>query len=125
MYLNKSKLFRDCYLNGGYRKIISYPKNLEYEVIKHNKFDEQLNLSDLEIAENKQLSSNTEGNEITNRNLLVKLLILDGKFTSLRLCFQLPTSSYATVALREITKSDLSPLKQKLLTETYQVETEK
>jgi len=99
----------DCYLNGGYRKIISYPKNLEYEVIKHNKFDEQLNLSDLEIAENKQLSSNTE----------------DGKFTSLRLCFQLPTSSYATVALREITKSDLSPLKQKLLTETYQVETEK
>jgi len=78
-------------LYGNYRKMVGLPKDMEWEIIKHDDPDAQLTLTDLEILEGKTL-------ELKN----------EGKYKALRVDFSLDTSSYATMALREILKSNTS-----------------
>jgi len=46
----------------------------------------------------------------------------EGKFRALRIHFDLPSSSYATVALRELTKTDMSIPVQSTLGEKHKLE---
>lgn len=71
--------------SGYYRKIIEKPKNVEYKIITHDDADIDL--------QNEYY--NTEGHpELTG-----------SKYKSLRLQFQLPQSTYATMLFREVSKS--------------------
>lgn len=94
------------YLSGDYRSIISHVKNLKYEVIRYNDYTQPLMQTDYEKLKKKPQPIKVE----------------DGKYHALKICFQLPASSYATVALRDITKNDLSPPAQMKLEKVHKFE---
>jgi tRNA pseudouridine13 synthase len=71
---------------GYYRKVIEKPMDIHYNLIKHDLPDEDL--------QNEYYNINPHPIPITNEN----------KYTSLRLQFQLPQSTYATMLFRELTK---------------------
>jgi len=50
------------------------------------------------------------------------MYITEGKFKALQVSFSLPTSSYATMALREVTKMDTSIRSIKEIGETMEEE---
>lgn len=79
-------IFKESVFNskGHYRKFIQVPKNLEYEFVNHDDPDEDL------LNEN----YNIETHPLKSGN----------KYISLRLVFQLPQSTYATMLFRELTK---------------------
>ncbi|ORX79103.1 tRNA pseudouridine synthase D [Anaeromyces robustus] len=83
---------REYFLPGSYRKLIVKPGNVEWSVIGYNDEDADLAISDLDIINGKQAPTN----------------IPNGKFKALQISFSLPSSSYATMALREVTKMDTS-----------------
>ena len=85
----KSKV-RTYSLSGAYRKVIIQPKNVSWKFVNFKNNDTNLILSDLEEIRGEVLTDLTGDH---------KALILD---------FCLPSSSYATMALREILKSDTS-----------------
>ncbi len=80
-------MFKENFINskGHYRNFIQIPENIEYELIKHDNPDEDL------LNEN----YNVEKHPSVNGD----------KYISLRLVFQLPQSTYATMLFRELTKS--------------------
>jgi tRNA pseudouridine13 synthase len=71
---------------GYYRKVIEKPMDIHYNLIKHDLPDEDL--------QNEYYNINPHPIPISNEN----------KYTSLRLQFQLPQSTYATMLFRELTK---------------------
>lgn len=80
-------LFKENFFNskGHYRKFIQIPNNIEFEFINHDDPDEDL------LNENYNIEPHPYKN---------------GKnFLSLRLVFQLPQSTYATMLFRELTKT--------------------
>ncbi|XP_001663070.2 pseudouridylate synthase 7 homolog [Aedes aegypti] len=86
-------------LGGAYRKMIIKPENLKWELTTYTDPMETLIQSDLEkLKGEKKREAKKDGSN--------KALILD---------FQLPSSAYATMALREILKVDTSALHQRTL----------
>ncbi|ORX55365.1 tRNA pseudouridine synthase D [Piromyces finnis] len=83
---------KEYFLPGSYRKLIVKPGNVEWNIIGYNDEDADLALTDLDKINGKEAPIN----------------IPDGKFKALQISFSLPTSSYATMALREVTKMDTS-----------------
>lgn len=79
-------------LSGNYRKLIELPQDLEWKCIKYNQPRDLLIRSDFE-----EMIKIKEPEDPK-----------DGKFNSLVVKFNLVSSSYATMALREILKIDTS-----------------
>ncbi|CAH1389798.1 unnamed protein product [Nezara viridula] len=81
-------------LYGTYRKALDKVANLEWKIVEHNDFDEDLVLSDFDKVENKELKKETE--------------VSDAKIKSLIMSITLPPSTYATMVLREVMKTNTS-----------------
>lgn len=86
-------------LTGAYRKVFIKPENLEWTLVPYEKPNDALILSDLE-----KLNGVLEPAPVENAPH--KALLLD---------FRLPSSAYATMALREILKVDTSAMYQRSL----------
>jgi len=80
-------IFKESFFNskGHYRKFVQIPKNIEYEFVQHDDSDEDL------LNENYNVEPHPQKNGT--------------KYISLRLVFQLPQSTYATMLFRELTRS--------------------
>ncbi|KAG4301823.1 hypothetical protein PCANB_002074 [Pneumocystis canis] len=87
--LNMVRSIKEFSLTGSYRLILSKPKMMEWEIIKYDDPEEQLSLTDIDIMEKRTLK------DVINKR--------DGIFRAVKLKMQLVSSSYATIALREIT----------------------
>jgi tRNA pseudouridine13 synthase len=74
---------KDFSLPGSYRKVLVRPKDYEFKLVRYDDPDQEINITE-------------EPN------------LRDGKYLALILQFTLPTSSYATMCLREVLKSDTS-----------------
>ncbi|KAJ3566416.1 hypothetical protein NP233_g7023 [Leucocoprinus birnbaumii] len=83
---------KDYTLRGSYRKILHLPKELSWRVMRYTDPDVSLAQSD----EDKLLEFDPP------------VIDQDGKFMALQVHLTLGTASYATMALREITKTDTS-----------------
>ena len=92
---------RDYTLGGSYRSILHLPKELSWTVMKYTDPDVPLAQSD----EDKILG------------LPPPVSDEDGKFLALQLNLQLGTAAYATMALREVTKTETSSHYQTSLTQ--------
>lgn len=98
---------KDFSLPGGYRKVIEKPSNFSYEVMRYNDVNVPLILDDIQVL-SKQESPKS---------------LPDGKFLALKLCFTLPSSSYATMCYRELLKKTTSLDDQKKLNENFNTAT--
>ncbi|XP_014273561.1 pseudouridylate synthase 7 homolog isoform X2 [Halyomorpha halys] len=92
-------------LYGTYRKALDKVGNLEWKIVEHSDFDEDLVLSDFDKVEEK---------------LLKEADISDTKIKSLIMDITLPPSTYATMVLREVMKTDTSVSFHALLTRNVQ-----
>lgn len=97
---NLMPYFRDYTLNGSYRKILHMPKELTWTVMRYTDPDISLAQSD----EDELLRFDPP------------VVDQEGKFLALQIRLTLGTASYATMALREITKADTSSHYQMNLT---------
>ncbi|KAJ5067250.1 pseudouridylate synthase 7 [Anaeramoeba ignava] len=92
---------KELLLTGDYRNIIQIPQNVQFEIVYYSEPDELLlkeNIESLDIdLSQKVLKSNTDSFEDNQKKL--KGLILQ---------FDLKSSDYATMCIREITKMDTS-----------------
>lgn len=86
-------------LTGAYRKVFIKPEHLDWKLVPYEKPNDTLVLSDLEKL-------NGEPEPVPAENAPHKALLLE---------FRLPSSAYATMALREILKVDTSALHQRSL----------
>ncbi|KAF9268087.1 tRNA pseudouridine synthase D [Marasmius fiardii PR-910] len=91
---------KDYTLGGSYRKILHLPKEMSWSVLRYTDPDVPLAQAD----EDKLLGFDAP------------LISEDGKFMALQINLQLGTASYATMALREITKTETSSHYQTSLT---------
>ncbi|OCB90878.1 tRNA pseudouridine synthase D [Sanghuangporus baumii] len=97
---NLSSKHKDYNLTGTYRKIILKPKELSWSVLRYTDPDVPLAQSD----EDKLLGMEPP---VIDEN---------GKFVALQINLQLSSAAYATMALREITKTETSSHYQTSLT---------
>lgn len=88
--------FRQFSLGGAYRKVFMKPRDLAWKIMKYDEPNEDLILSDYSRMRN---DPEIEG-KATGAH---KALVLD---------FKLPQSTYATMLLRELLKSDTSTATQ-------------
>lgn len=88
-FLRKQKEYT---LNGSYRKILQLPKNLSWSTLRYTDPDVALAQAD----EDKLLGFDPPR------------VVEDGKFHALQLNLTLGTAAYATMALRELTKTETS-----------------
>lgn len=102
MNRNVWPVFRTYSLSGTYRRIMVKPIDLNWYLMRYNSDTDALLQSDLEEIRKEQPPVSLE----------------DGQFTALVLEFSLPSSTYATMALREILKSDTSVASQVNLLES-------
>ncbi|KAG9329775.1 hypothetical protein JZ751_029639 [Albula glossodonta] len=100
---NMRHKIRDYSLAGAYRRVIIRPKDVNWEVIHYD--DPRISLvhSDLEKLENKP----------------PPVFPREGKYRALRMEFSLPSSTYATMAIREVLKMDTSIKNQTQLNTTW------
>lgn len=91
---------RDYTLLGSYRKILHLPEQISWSVVRYTDPDVPLAQSD----EDKILGFDAPKTDP------------EGKFMALQIHLQLGTAAYATMALREVTKTDTSSQSQTLLT---------
>lgn len=87
-------------LGGSYRKILQLPKDLSWTVLRYTDPDVALAQSD----EDKLLGFD------------LPVIVEDGKFMALQIHLTLGTAAYATMALREVTKTETSSHFQSNLT---------
>ncbi|XP_059473464.1 pseudouridylate synthase 7 homolog [Neocloeon triangulifer] len=88
-------------LGGAYRKMSILPTNVSWKIQHYDDVTEPLVLSDLDLIEKKEVKK-----------------FPDGKYKALVVDFCLPSSVYATMALREVLKVDTSSDHQKSLNPT-------
>jgi len=94
--------WRDISLSGSYRKVMSRPVNLSYEIKVHSHEDEQLVQTDLERL---QAEAQKAGDASEAVEAGAQPAAFEGdKKIALVLKMQLGSSQYATMALRELTK---------------------
>ena len=93
---------REYSLGGSYRKILHLPKELSWSVLKYTDPDVALAQAD----EDKLLGFDPPA------------VVEDGKFVALQIHLQLGTAAYATMALREVTKTETSSYFQTILTQS-------
>jgi tRNA pseudouridine13 synthase len=98
---SSSVCYRDYSLGGSYRKILHLPKELSWSVLKYTDPDVALAQAD----EDKLLGFDPP---IVDEN---------GKFLALQVRLTLGTAAYATMALREVTKTETSSHYQSSLTQ--------
>ncbi|KAG2077310.1 tRNA pseudouridine synthase D [Suillus decipiens] len=79
-------------LNGSYRKILQVPKDLSWSTLRYTDPDVPLAQAD----EDKLLGFDPP------------VVVDDGKFSALQITLTLGTAAYATMALREVTKTETS-----------------
>ncbi|ESK96111.1 pseudouridine synthase [Moniliophthora roreri MCA 2997] len=91
---------KDYTLGGSYRKILHQPKEMSWSVLRYTDPDVPLAQAD----EDKLLGFDPPA------------VVENGKFMALQINLQLGTASYATMALREITKAETSSHYQTNLT---------
>lgn len=91
---------REYTLNGSYRSILHLPKELEWTVLRYTDPDVALAQAD----EDKLLGFDPPA------------IVEDGMFMALQIKITLGTAAYATMALREITKTETSSHYQTNLT---------
>ena len=93
---------REYSLGGSYRKILHLPKELSWSILKYTDPDVALAQAD----EDKLLGFDPPA------------IVDDGKFIALQIQLQLGTAAYATMALREVTKTETSSYFQTILTQS-------
>lgn len=81
---------------GAYRKIIMKPIDLKWNLMKYNDDTDNLIQSDMGAIHKENIPESDS----------------NGKFVALILEFSLPSSTYATMALREVLKCDTSVASQ-------------
>jgi tRNA pseudouridine13 synthase len=77
---------RDYSLRGDYRKIVSKPGDLQWKILHYNDNSIRLSLADLDIIQGKPEPVD----------------VPDGTFKAVLISFNLPSSCYATMCLREL-----------------------
>jgi tRNA pseudouridine13 synthase len=92
---------RDYTLGGSYRKILHVPKHISWSTMRYTDPDVALAQSD----EDRLLGFDPP---VTDEN---------GPFLALQIRMQLGTAAYATMALREVTKTETSSHHQSALTQ--------
>ena len=97
---------RDFSLAGSYRNVIQKPKNMEYRIVHYNDATQQLVNTDSEILNNKLAKEN--GRMYLKSKLGRYIPDTTGDKVGVIVKFQLETSAYATMALRELTKLETS-----------------
>ncbi|KAH0563898.1 pseudouridylate synthase 7 homolog [Cotesia glomerata] len=97
---NKNKRFS---LGGAYRKIVQVPEGLSWRVVQYDDISCDLIRSDFD--------------EMQDKELIIKNS--EGKYKALVLEMSLKSSTYATMALREILKQDTSAETQAAQTASY------
>lgn len=100
-YAVESTFPREYSLGGQYRKILKKPNNLTWEKIRYTDPNADL----VQPDEDALLGFDAPKSEETGEKL------------ALRLEFDLDSASYATMALREVLKSETSNVNQRALTE--------
>jgi len=90
-HFNTNKI-RDLNLPGGYRKLLVKPKGVEYKVMRYEDKEAPLSLTQ---REKRNGTPEPTGDP-------------EGSLTAVRLAFSLPSSCYATMAVREILKHPTS-----------------
>ncbi|XP_019624819.1 PREDICTED: pseudouridylate synthase 7 homolog [Branchiostoma belcheri] len=90
---------KDYSLSGAYRKIVMKPTNCKWSVMYYDDVKIPLMLTDKDILDGKE----------------APLAASEGKMKALKVEFTLPPSTYATMALREVLKTDTSSGHQALL----------
>ncbi|PVD25207.1 hypothetical protein C0Q70_15705 [Pomacea canaliculata] len=93
---NLQRKNKDYSLPGAYRTMVVRPADLEWRTFLYDDYTIPLALSDLDRLENISEPKSCPG----------------GKLCAVRLSFTLPSSCYATMALREVLKTDTSPSHQ-------------
>ncbi|VDI03974.1 Hypothetical predicted protein, partial [Mytilus galloprovincialis] len=89
-------------LPGAYRKIVIKPGDVGWKLYRYNDVNVELALSDLDKLQKKAEPSYEA----------------DGQFKALKIEMTLPSSCYATMALREVLKIDTSASYQSTLNVT-------
>lgn len=96
LFIRCLHIYRTYSLSGAYRKMLVKPIDLNWYSMAYNNENDTLIRSDIE-----ELNGEAEPKRIE-----------DGKQNALILEFSLPSSSYATMALREVMKCDTSVANQ-------------
>lgn len=101
---------REYSLDGSYRKIVHLPTHMSWSHLLYSDPDLPLSQADEDILLSFPPPAVLSPDDSTDGN------VATGQFSALRLNLTLGTSSYATMALREITKEDTSAHNQSQLT---------
>lgn len=91
-----NSLFRAYSLTGAYRKLLVRPEQLTWQLVRHLEETDNLIQSDYELLKGEA----------------APVFVDDGPLCALLVDFRLPSSTYATMVLREILKVDTSPANQ-------------
>lgn len=100
---NMRHKIKDYSLAGAYRRVIIRPTDVSWEVVRYDNPRNPLVHTDVDKLENKP----------------APVVSSEGKYRALRMEFSLPSSTYATMAIREILKLDTSIKKQTQLNTTW------
>ncbi|XP_072025722.1 pseudouridylate synthase 7 homolog isoform X2 [Amphiura filiformis] len=92
---------KDYSLLGDYRKILVKPKNVTWSIQKYSNYKLHLTQTDLDKLEGTEVPEQTDCTE-----------------QAVKMEFSLPSSTYATMAIREILKIDTSSVHQATLNKT-------
>ncbi|KAG5316505.1 PUS7 synthase, partial [Acromyrmex insinuator] len=118
-------------LSGAYRNILEIPTNLSWKIMHYENKHDDLILSDIDEMRKHTSPQDKSSKSITFtfiRNIYFKNnsnyndLFSDGKNKALIIEMCLKSSSYATMALREILKNDTSAETQAALSAAYDVD---
>ncbi|SPO28467.1 related to PUS7 - Pseudouridine synthase [Ustilago trichophora] len=108
-------------LKGSYRRILVKPNAFNYTLTSYTDPDIPLTYTDEELCLNPSLSNSFPiKQEHFNSKVTQNHKIQSSIFTALTLNFQLPSSSYATMLMREALKSDTSSFKHRQMTQKSQ-----
>lgn len=126
MYSSSWKEYR---MRGVYRHMVTRPRNVRAKLIRYTDPEVDLTVSDEDAALAQLHSDGLKGPsqppispEVAAQRTPAAPdqtgLVTEGEgpFLALQLVFELPVSTYATMVLREVLKSDTSPEVQRLLT---------
>lgn len=94
---------KDYSLPGDYRHLVTIPSKAEFELVRYDDFSIPLLQTDMEKMDDSKTPSTLN----------------EGNYLAARLSFSLPPSSYATIALRELMKTDISLSAQMKLNEQH------